>query len=547
LGGTNTYTPDVLNRVSFVAQTGTGVSAKSVRFTYNDVGQFRTIDRFADATGTQLVVRSLYTYDELNRVTSLVHDNAANAALASYTYAYDVDGRTLHSTDVDGSVDYTYDHVGQLTGATYTDPNNPDRTYTWDANGNPTGSGFAIDPGNRLRSDGTFTYDYDGEGNLIKRTEIAPGNYRLFKWDERNRLIEVTDFTATNTPVQVVRYTYDGLDRRIAKAVDMTPADAVDAVFTHFVYDRDNVLLEFVDDDGSGPHAPVPSMRYLFGPVVDQVLAQENFLAQDPSLRVLWLLTDRLGSIRDLVDNSGTVRNHIVYDPFGNVIFQTHPEVTTRYMFAGREFDEETGLYFNRARYYDPKARRFLSHDPLRFRAGDANLYRYVKNDPVAFVDPSGKLHLGEVEATGNVYWDLFISFFVTVVFPDETTGFHHGSFQISSENSNVLELTAFTGESPSADVSESQYAQDTGGIYTEDSLKYGGNLGVESVFLIGLSLLAGAGFAEECHRRRHRKQAAPTQDDVGLDAEDEAEPVLDEHSQGVGLKAPDGDWTTTA
>src|SRR5262249_16854528 len=226
-------------------------------------------------------------------------------------------------------------HTGQILSATFTDPNNPDRSYTWDANGNPTGGGFVIDLGNRLKSDGTFDYQFDDEGNLIRRTERATGNVREFDWDNHNRLVKVTDKSSAGTVTQVVRYFYEALDRRIAKAADTTPADGVDAVFTHFVYDRDNVLLEFVDDDGAGPNPPTLSMRYLDGPAVDQVLAQENYRTQDPGLRVLWLLPDRLGSIRDLVDNTGTVRDHIVYDAFGNVIFQTHPEVKTRYLFTG--------------------------------------------------------------------------------------------------------------------------------------------------------------------------------------------------------------------
>src|SRR5262249_30876765 len=161
------------------------------------------------------------------------------------------------------------------------DPRDPSRNYSWDANGNPTGGGRTIGPSNRLLADASFTYTYDNEGNLSTRADRATGAVRTVEWDYHNRLVKVTDRNAAGTATQVVRYVSDPLGRRIARAVDATPLDATDAAVTHFVYDRSDVLLEFLDDDGSGPHAPVLSMRYLDGPAIDQVLAQENFLEPD--------------------------------------------------------------------------------------------------------------------------------------------------------------------------------------------------------------------------------------------------------------------------
>lgn len=80
--------------------------------------------------------------------------------------------------------------------------------------------------------------------------------------------------------------------------------------------------------------------------------------------------------------------NHFLYDSYGKLISQTG--TTPRYGFAGRELDTESGLYFNRARYYDPLVGRFISEDPSEFAGGDANLYRYVGNSPTNAVDPSG-------------------------------------------------------------------------------------------------------------------------------------------------------------
>jgi RHS repeat-associated protein len=125
-------------------------------------------------------------------------------------------------------------------------------------------------------------------------------------------------------------------------------------------------------------------VRYLQGPGVDQVLAQEQ------AGNVSWMLTDHLGTVRDLVNNSGSVVNHFTYDSFGKVLSAMPGGVDTRYKFTGREFDGETGLYYYRARYFDANVGRFIGQDPISFSAGDSNLYRYVGNSPLMATDPSG-------------------------------------------------------------------------------------------------------------------------------------------------------------
>jgi RHS repeat-associated protein len=124
--------------------------------------------------------------------------------------------------------------------------------------------------------------------------------------------------------------------------------------------------------------------RYLRGDVVDELFGRvENGVA-------LWNLNDHLGSIRDVIDISGTIVSSVRYDAFGNVISETSPSLRGRYGWTGREFDAETGLQYNRARYYDATTGRWFSLDPLGFAAGDSNLYRYVGNRATTSTDPSG-------------------------------------------------------------------------------------------------------------------------------------------------------------
>jgi RHS repeat-associated protein len=125
--------------------------------------------------------------------------------------------------------------------------------------------------------------------------------------------------------------------------------------------------------------------RYIFGDAVDQMVARIS-----SSGTAAWYLTDRLGSVRDITDNTGAVIDHVNYDGFGNVTSETQPTNGDRFKWTGRELDSETGLQYNRARYYDPKTGRWISQDPVGLGAGDGNLYRYVTNDTPNSTDPSG-------------------------------------------------------------------------------------------------------------------------------------------------------------
>ncbi|HZZ81221.1 MAG TPA: RHS repeat-associated core domain-containing protein, partial [Gemmataceae bacterium] len=103
-----------------------------------------------------------------------------------------------------------------------------------------------------------------------------------------------------------------------------------------------------------------------------------------------WFLSDHLGSIRTVVDSTGAAVHAYSYDAFGNVTSVATPNM---YAWTGRELDAETGLQYNRARYYDPTTGRWISLDPMGFDAGDSNLYRYSENDSTNTRDPSGMFY----------------------------------------------------------------------------------------------------------------------------------------------------------
>ena len=383
-GAVTAYLYDALNRVSRITQTESGglaVTDKRVDFAYNAIGQFDSVDRYSDLTGTQLVVGTTYEYDSLNRLERLAHDSQ-NSTVAFFDFEYDTEGRITQLTDTAGVTEYSYDDRDQLIGATHSDGTTPDESYEYDANGNRIlshrhSSDYVTGSANRLISDGIYDYEYDNEGNRTKQTEIASGDSREFGYDHRNRLVTVVDFDAGGIVQQSVAYRYDMLGRRISKSID--------GAVTHFAYDGHNVLLEFEEADGMGGVDPSVSKRYLHGPQVDQVLSQES-AAGDTQ----WMLTDHLGSTRVLVNGTGQSVNEIDYDSFGNIVSQSNSAFSTRYLFTGREFDSETGLSYYRTRYFDSAVGLFTSEDTLRFAAG-TNLARYVDNEPVRFRDPFGQ------------------------------------------------------------------------------------------------------------------------------------------------------------
>lgn len=103
-------------------------------------------------------------------------------------------------------------------------------------------------------------------------------------------------------------------------------------------------------------------------------------------------LTDALGSSVELTNTSGGIIASYAYEPFGNTAITGTS--SNSYQFTGRENDE-TGVYYFRARYYSPTLQRFISEDPARLQGPDVSLYRYVWNSPTNFRDPTGLYGVG--------------------------------------------------------------------------------------------------------------------------------------------------------
>lgn len=263
------------------------------------------------------------------------------------------------------------------------------------------GYSFTLDPGNRVTSDGTFDYTHDDEGNIVAQVNATTDETWLYTYNQLNQLVEAEhdpDGVGTGTGIDLrVEYAYDVFGNRIERSVDDDGDGAGSAVVEPFAYNvginsplapygrgaggEGGLANAWADLDGSSSL----TTRRLFTDAVDAVFARI-----DDADNLDWYLTDRLGSVRDIMDSAGTIQDHIDYFGFGVVDSESDPAYGDRYKWTARELDDQTGLQYNRARWYSFDINAWMSEDPIRFAAGDANLRRYVGNDAANSVDPSG-------------------------------------------------------------------------------------------------------------------------------------------------------------
>lgn len=398
----STYDPRnrLQTRTWFDADDSGDVDDARVDFQYNAAGREALVTRYSNLAGTQVVGRTVRTYDLAGRSDLLRHDAPAGALLAGYDYDYDFSGLLIHEErshqdpQYEQNIDYGYDLTGQLIDGLFS--RQDDEHYEYDANGNRMFSRVGTDertyttgPANQLESDGQYRYEYDGEGNQIKRVNAKTGETRTLEYDHHNRLVRVEDWNSTTsgqgdsalntTLTHMITYSYDPLGRRTESSADTFDDETVSTNRNVFVHDNDNVWIEINDQHSKAYH--------ILGATIDDVLLRH---ASDGGS--IWHLADRLRTSRDLTDRDGQLQHHAEFSTFG--IMNEHYKLpdTTHYSYANREFDEATHKYNYRARYYDQSIARFMSPDPQLFGAGDPNLYRYVFNRPTAFTDPFGQV-----------------------------------------------------------------------------------------------------------------------------------------------------------
>lgn len=314
-------------------------------------------------------VRGTRRYDADGRLASLAYADGKGRTLASWSYAYDAAGKLESVTDSRGRVTrFRYDACGRLIEEAgpsaavrmgYLPGGNRARL---EKEGVVTE--YRYDEADRLLMAGDEKILHDAAGNVVERRG-ARGITR-YRYDAENRLVG-----ATRPGRGEVSFGYAPTGERIWRKDESGT--------TWFVTDGVNLLAE-LDGDLAAKAA------YLHGPGIDQPLA---WLSGD---RRLYFHADGFGGVASLTGSGGQEEASFGTDAFGNPR-ESRGKESSPFLFAGREYDRDLGLYYFRARYYDPGLGRFLSADPVPPALevpADWNRYVYARSAPTRFQDPWG-------------------------------------------------------------------------------------------------------------------------------------------------------------
>jgi RHS repeat-associated protein len=397
-GGTQTSVYDLQDRLITREYTGESQELR-VDFTYGANGQVSTETRYdnllgpAYGTTADLVATTTDSYDGDGNVTDILNTHLTTT-IDEFVYTYDRAGNLSTETDTQQGVttttSYSYDDANQLTGAGAA-------SYSYDANGNRPNADASAVTNNQVSNDASWTYTYDANGNLSEKdtTTVGSDEHWTYAYNNKNELTEVKHYDSSNSLELTVDYQYDVFGNLIKEAA----TTGAGTTTTKFAVDGWNsnmaapIGLENFNDWAVLNSGNTLQTRTLFGDKVDQVLGRVDQTGASDSAGQYWYLTDHLGSVRDVVDSGGNLKDSVAFDAYGNVSgTELDPNYRGMYAWTGRQVDLETGLQYNRARWYDSTTGRWISQDPLGFDAGDSNLYRYVNNRPSSSGDPSGAL-----------------------------------------------------------------------------------------------------------------------------------------------------------
>lgn len=310
-----------------------------------------------------------YTYDAADRLRQL------DQGMESVQFAYDGADRLSSLTLPNGiEVAHSYDAGNQLTGLAWQKPGQPavgTLGFGYDSNGqviNQSGSfasqtlpaattaASSFDDANRQLTHNGRTLSYDDNGNLTS------DGVRSYVWNVRNQLVEIREGAST-----LATFGYDPLGRRVVRTEG--------GVTTQYLYDGQNAVQETVGSTAN--------------PILTGLGVDQRFARNDASGRAYYL-TDQLGSTRALTNGAGDLLQRYDYTPYGQ-LQASAGSANNPYRYTGREQDE-SGLYYYRARYYSPDMGRFISEDSYGFASGDLNFYAYALGNPISYNDPSGHI-----------------------------------------------------------------------------------------------------------------------------------------------------------
>jgi RHS repeat-associated protein len=346
-------------------------NAAYLEASYQHDGAGRVLSRIlSDGAQTQ------YAYNKDGQLTGIKSVAANGDTLDNVTYTRDHAGNILtQSGQTSGNATYVYDPLYRLSSATYSGTGGSE-SYTFDAVGNritQTLNGVAhayeyYPTSNRLKAvhAGTVagavekSFVYDDEGRL---TGQAGTQAKTLLWDQKNRA----------KTINAVSYVYDPSNYRIGQRNGV-------------LGNRDYYLEgEHLEAEYSGANIQA---KYFRGLSTDELVAGYGWVNGKWTPEVFH--HDALMSVTGITAADGTTLNTASYSAFGDRTVASMGSSANRLTYTGREKDQDTGLYYYRARYYDSSIGRFISEDPLGFQGSGVNWYAYTGNNPINANDPTG-------------------------------------------------------------------------------------------------------------------------------------------------------------
>ncbi|MEX0642070.1 MAG: RHS repeat-associated core domain-containing protein, partial [Pirellulales bacterium] len=354
-------------------------------FSYDDAGR-RTLKLLANDT------RASLSYDAANQSLTVANLDGTPAYLSRYDYQYDDAGNRTSMLEVTGArTTWSYDDANRLSSEYRTGAQSWRNTFTYDEAGNRTlknetgaRTTSTYDDANQLThadsASGRTTYTFDSDGN--QQVVLEPGGNRTTNvWDFENRNVLVALPTG-----QRVTMSYSPDNRRVEKQSN--------AGTTKFVWEAesDNILIE--TNAAGAIQVAYTQEPSLYG----------NLISQRRGGATSYHHFDALGSTRALTDENENVTDTYLNDAWGVQRLVTG-STENRFRWGGElgyYWDEEIGQLQARARNFRPAIGRWTSRDPLGMMLGyrltrfagqfltDLNLYRYVYDNPLSFLDPSG-------------------------------------------------------------------------------------------------------------------------------------------------------------
>lgn len=269
--------------------------------------------------------------------------------LSSYSYTYDENGNILTINEtvegISNNVSYGYDKLNRIASTSGT-----------------------------KGADSYYEYDYRGNRKVnFEQIDFLSEESAQFRYNEQDQMYYA------NVGDDAVYIEYDASGYRYVK-------ESSSSGIEFYIYDKSGRLqaiadLAVVTVDGTTKSVMYPVKQYIWGP--DRVLAQVDIETGG----IYYYLYNGHGDVVQIVDRNGNIKNRYDYDVWGNFL-QKEETIENHFTYFGQTYDEETGLYYLRARYYDPTTGRFTQQDPAE---DGYNWYVYGNQNPVMYVDETGK------------------------------------------------------------------------------------------------------------------------------------------------------------